>query len=424
MKRGLKYLSVWLFLGSCAEGNEELPKEKSKVANLKKLELTIHQKDYEGTIDKKKVSFLVADLPEKATVKTIEIEDEKAVANRKQGDEFPISNAESSLTITAEDGSTQEYSLMFTQINALEIEVEGEKYVPIQNGLSFSVEIADLKANSSLKVTKLELAEGATSNTVIGQEITATGNKLEIEVSDSSGRKTVYTLTLVLKQIQAIKRVIIEEFSGQDCSNCAVGYMVVKKLLQDYPDNLVAVTIHAGGLSRPEFRISEGQQLWDYFNIPYQPRAVIDRAKNKTVYERGQWAKEVENRIIPKARIGIKVTPSLAGRNLTAKVEIQMTEPINEALKITAYVVENNVVAYQANSSANHSHQHILRSIATKSHLGDPISGSTFASGQIVTHNITSKAIPPIVKIENAKLVVIISKASNDESLNAIQVSL
>ena len=428
MKKILLFLAL-LALYTCAKDNDELPKttQKSNVATIQSIKLTLGSKTIDGSIQGDLISFEVDQIPSEAIVDTVITSHPKATTNRQRGSTMVIQNGKSTLTVTAEDNSTKTYSILFilrtAKIETLEITVNNKPYKPTLSGLNWSIEITNLSPDVEVVISQLTLSPGATADINLPYKYTLSSSPQTIIITSSQGSKATYTLSVKPKVLTAVKRVVIEEFSGQNCPNCPIGYSVVKKLLQEHPDHLISVNIQAGGLSRPELRISQGQQLWDYFKIPYQPRAIIDRKNNKQVYEYANWAKEVKSQIQQKAIVAINANISLNNRSLTANLSFEFTQNTTQRLKVIGYITQNNIIAYQANASSQYSHQHVLRSIATNSHLGDPLPQTSFVQGKTYTHTI-STTIPNSVKLNDAQLVIILADASTDQALNAFEVKL
>ncbi len=47
--------------------------------------------------------------------------------------------------------------------------------------------------------------------------------------------------------------VLLEEFTGKGCTNCPKGSRELENLLTQFPNNLVAVSLHAGFFANPQF---------------------------------------------------------------------------------------------------------------------------------------------------------------------------
>lgn len=430
MKRLTLLMSALVWL-SCAKDNEPLSDavEKSDVSSLQTISVkTTADGVIQGKLKDKTITFEVAQIPSEVTVESAIPTHEAATTNRKKGSKWPITDGKSTISVIAENGNTTTYNVVFlakgAMITALRITIGDQTFTAQNNAFTYTVSVPDLQEGTEVTISTLSVSQGAKTN--IGStpyKFTTSSQGLKIEVTSSTGVTNVYTLNVIKKPKTVTKRVVLEEFSGQRCPNCPTGYNIVKKLLIDYPDNFVSVNIQAGPLSTADLKIEDGQKLWDYFRIPNQPQAVIDRKDNKKIFSTGSWASEVKAQIDQGAIVAIDANVSLNDRNLTAEISLDFSQAVSEELKIIGYITENNIIAFQANAGNSYSHQHVLRSIATNSHLGDKIEGNSFATNQTYTHTI-STTVPSGVKVANAQLVIILAKVSNDEALNALEKKL
>ena len=55
----------------------------------------------------------------------------------------------------------------------------------------------------------------------------------------------------LIEPAQVNRVVLIEDFTGQNCINCPAAHEVIEPLQMQYPDNVVAVSIHAGAFGIP-----------------------------------------------------------------------------------------------------------------------------------------------------------------------------
>ena len=78
--------------------------------------------------------------------------------------------------------------------------------------------------------------------------------------------------------------VLVEEFTGVQCTPCAAASAQLESLSNIYPDNMVVVAIHAGELAPPypnsnyDLRTEDGDNIMNYLGEPYaNPSAVFNR---------------------------------------------------------------------------------------------------------------------------------------------------
>lgn len=236
--------------------------------------------------------------------------------------------------------------------------------------------------------------------------------------SDDTTKKTDTTNKVIPNNF--IKKVLFEEFSGQDCPNCPMGYEIAKKISQKYPNFYVGVNIHAGGLSKSELRITEGQKLWDKFDIPYQPRAMINRKKNNSGavdFLTSEWVNEFEKEINKKSFVNIIINNNITNRKIEVE-NILYVKKNTSKLKITSYLVENNILASQAGVSGGiYNHQHILRKILSKNYDGDDFSYSSEKDVDTVKI-LYSYEIPSYINLSNIEIISFVSDSQSDEIYN------
>lgn len=60
---------------------------------------------------------------------------------------------------------------------------------------------------------------------------------------------------LKLPELQNLERtVLLQDFTGQNCVNCPAAHEVMEKLMEQYGENLICVSVHAGDLAIPVYR--------------------------------------------------------------------------------------------------------------------------------------------------------------------------
>ena len=130
--------------------------------------------------------------------------------------------------------------------------------------------------------------------------------------------------------VEAKKNVLLEDFTGQRCTNCPKGHEIVEKLKQNYgADRVIAVSIHGGSLSNPDSPTSgaglageEGNQYHTAFGIETWPKGKIDRGTPVDVEE---WNTVVSKAfgVEPKADVEVTATHFDADtRTLTVSAKV------------------------------------------------------------------------------------------------------
>lgn len=230
------------------------------------------------------------------------------------------------------------------------------------------------------------------------------------------------------------RKVLLEEFTGVSCQNCPAGSAEIENLLIAFPNNLVAVSIHAGFFAREDkwhpdqqydFRTADGDALVGsiFGGEPFSyPSASVNRelsATNSFFLDRVEWAGKISERITAPAAADINVTKDFnqTTRELTIDLEIIPLEVVDADARVTVMITENGITDYQKDVNApgdgwiaDYKHKHVLRDIVT-AFDGDIISptGLTPSVTEELSFNVT---IPNEWDVNNCDIIAFIHKNS------------
>ncbi len=208
---------------------------------------------------------------------------------------------------------------------------------------------------------------------------------------------------LVCDTVSPQRTVLLEEFTGQLCSNCPKGHEVSAALRAQYDTALVVVAIHGGpsGFMYPEassaappyigLNNSEGDAYASAQGITTLPSAVIDRRGG--VQERHNWAAAVAAALARPAVVDLRLSAtvdSVAG-HITAAVTLLPQQDVAGQLQL--WVVENDLVAVQLDGDdlvSHYTHQHVFRR-SINGHNGEAVT-LTAAQPQHLTYTTALSA--------------------------------
>jgi len=199
-------------------------------------------------------------------------------------------------------------------------------------------------------------------------------------------------------------KVLIEEFTGVQCTNCPIGHRKLADLAMVYGDSIVIVSIHAGEFARPnaskgyptDFRTPAGEELNTRFRVFAYPAAVIDRSKiDGTSFVVGvqNWGSAIARQLRASTPIAIEThafADTLSGQ-LAIRVRLQSLAAIEYPLNIGYYIVEDSVVAPQLDNGTyvpDYIHRHVLRD-APLGAYGKPLITSQTPAGTTITRTYT-----------------------------------
>lgn len=183
--------------------------------------------------------------------------------------------------------------------------------------------------------------------------------------------------------------VLIEEFTGKGCTNCPKGSRELENLLTQFPNNLVAVSLHAGFFANPaqfpvgiyDFRTDEGEFLINYLSQPIgYPSGVVNRTPVSGDMQQGlnQWASSITAaiQVPPAIELSIVRTFDPATRQLVVTVNGIGKESLTGEIRLSIMITESGIVDAQDDLEAggivdDYVHKHVLRDMLT------PAAGAT-----------------------------------------------
>lgn len=205
---------------------------------------------------------------------------------------------------------------------------------------------------------------------------------------------------LVPAEIPAMRSILIEEFTGQLCTNCPDGHAMIKDILStSIGDSIVPVCIHAssqavsvedGGL-----KIEAGDEYYKNVGNPALPTAVIDMVTKPLMV--AEWGASINHLIMEPTPYTVIANTSVADNKLNIDVAFSAGEDFSGNLLV--WVCENDVVGAQLDHGTfiyDYVHQHVLRAVANGV-WGDPV---TLKSGE-PQYKTLSVEIDPLWNAEN-----------------------
>lgn len=145
------------------------------------------------------------------------------------------------------------------------------------------------------------------------------------------------------------RKVLLEEFTGQNCVNCPEAHQVIEKLQEQFGDNLIVVSIHAGQFGIPAeddgLMEPQGNIYNDRWNITAWPCGVIDR--NSGVLNSDMWSTVIRKDGLYPADMTLDLTATLSDDNKKIDITTELTSDANIKGALQLWVVENDIVGYQ-----------------------------------------------------------------------------
>lgn len=174
-----------------------------------------------------------------------------------------------------------------------------------------------------------------------------------------------------LPAVEAKRVVLLEEFTGQKCVNCPDAHSVIEGLQEQYPENLISVSIHGGSDMNaigedqmPGFglRNAEGAAYADAYKISSFPAGVVNRRSG--VMTSDQWSSAIRNELSKPTALEMSMTANLSEDASKVNIEVDLEPWENIDGKLQLWVVESDIVSLQLTKNGmkrDYVHNHVFR---------------------------------------------------------------
>lgn len=191
-----------------------------------------------------------------------------------------------------------------------------------------------------------------------------------------------------VKRMLTTRTVLLEEFTGQNCSNCPAAHRIIEALQEQYGQSLVSVSIHAGSFAYAEgvmeptfqtFKTSDGDTYAQRWGIEVYPSGVVNRRGGVLLYS--DWAAAIHSELERPTSLDISVQPALSvgSDEVVVDTRLSTAEPIEGSFHL--WLVEDSIVSLQLDGSTrlpNYKHNNVYRASLTGTD-GEPVSLSSAA---------------------------------------------
>ncbi len=235
------------------------------------------------------------------------------------------------------------------------------------------------------------------------------------------------------------QKILLEEYTGFRCGNCPEATEIAHSLKNKYPNNLILLSVHAGGYAKPtsdhtyDFRTPIGDELDKFFGCSRagNPNGMVNRIgfPNKShILREGQWENAIQNLLSNKPKLDLKLSTSFnqSTQTIFTRVEIKFLEPSSPNYHLCLHLAEDSVVQYQRDDRKtppdveNYVHDNVLRDGITPT-WGIQISDKPLQSGTIISKEF-EYVIPAGKDWRINKLKVIAFVHDKDNTFEILQV--
>lgn len=270
-------------------------------------------------------------------------------------------------------------------ITSLDVELQigtGETITQTLSGL-------DIKSGTTYDIAFPEFTAQNHGSTQLTLNIKAVNGGVDADASDNEG-----TISLYFYPANMERSLLLEGFTGQDCSQCPAGHTHVSNFMKSTTASVVEVMHHIGFYPDIYTMAADDAYLLFYGNNStsyYAPAFMINRATVPTL------ASQPVQQLVTEDAIP-KMADALATHRpyVSLKLESQFDESTREAkVKLTVYahedlpegqnllnvmLVQDNIKGYQNNGGSNYNHGSVFRGTLTDNAWGKLLPAN-FAAG-------------------------------------------
>lgn len=231
-----------------------------------------------------------------------------------------------------------------------------------------------------------------------------------------------------LPQGDAVKRVLVEDFTAHQCGNCPAAGVVAEDIAANYADRVSVMAIHAGNLAvtddgyfDTDWTTEEGDVFWDQLDFQANPLGRINRIGGVGAFwPPAQWEEQAVNEMAIDPAVGLQYDYEWVPANGHLNLHLHGTfyEDVAGPIQVAWLILESHIIDYQLDYSADpevvedYEFNHVLRGSvhgALGIGFGDAAGGAS--AGDVATQSATFTWDETWV-IDNATILAVVSDAN------------
>ena len=239
----------------------------------------------------------------------------------------------------------------------------------------------------------------------------------------------------IIVQLEDVDRkILIEDFTGHKCQNCPEAAEEIHNIQNTFPNQVVAIAIHAGYFSVPnppqapylttDFRTEGGGEIHDFFGPQSYPKGMVNRSgyPSDVLSNYTDWANIVSSLTGSPAKVGIDISHTIKGDEITIDVSTQAKVSFAANHNVVVCITEDNIVDWQTVAGqgdvSNYEHNHVLRDVVGST-WGQEI--DEISVGDETTNTFTC-IIDPEWNLNNCNIIAYIYDTSNYEVIQVEEI--
>jgi hypothetical protein len=202
---------------------------------------------------------------------------------------------------------------------------------------------------------------------------------------------------LIYEKPEPAKRVVLlEDFTGQMCTNCPKATEAIEQLQETYGEDLVAVGIHggplgfAGNAKYMGLATETGNEYYNHWTLEYQPVGLVNRHEPVDYPE---WTAAVKEELSKPSPLLMNGLASIEDNTINIMIGVEGTDGTVEG-KLQVWVLEDGIKAIQkmpdGKVNQEYIHNHVFR-VAVNGTWGEAFS---IKEGETAQYEMTQPLEP------------------------------
>lgn len=171
------------------------------------------------------------------------------------------------------------------------------------------------------------------------------------------------------------RSILLEDFTGQRCTNCPDGHRAIQDITASLGDSVVAVGIHGGSLAINApmgLKTATGEAYYVAAGSPPQPTGIINM--QTAPLQVSDWGSAINHLIMDPTPFTVKAKAALDGDSYNIDVAFSSGEDYEG--KLMVWICENDIVRMQIDNGTtinDYVHNHVFRAAVTEDIWGDDV---------------------------------------------------
>lgn len=231
----------------------------------------------------------------------------------------------------------------------------------------------DIKAkdNYSFNITGVNSDSEGEQNVSVAIANVNGGND-ETDCSDNSTASTIYFYPHDME-----RTLLAESFTGQDCTQCPSGHLVIKNVLENSDEDIVEVSHHVG-FYPDMFTMAEDDACRFFYSNPSStsaPAIMVNRNANTDIssfpvigIDYNNIVSLISHAAASKPYASLNLESQLDENTRELKVKLQIlphTTLPSDKMLFNVYLVQDGLAGYQSNGGTDYIHNRVVRGTLT-----------------------------------------------------------